>query len=409
MNIIKNISWVFGANLFVSFSKWLTIVVIAKILSPGDVGIYSLAFAISAPLTLLANMKLRSIYITDDEKDFKDYIYTRNLVSVLITLLLAILSFIIYPEYFTIIMLIGLIKIFDLQSDIYYAIPHKNEDMKLIGKLMILKHVFTFVVFLIAIYLTKDLVISILIQLITQILILYFVEVREINKRYILQKDNIGLDSRNIKLVILAGLPLGFVQMMMSFNTSYPQYLIEYFESAEILGYFSAIVYIVMIGNMLINAVSQNFLPILSKKINLRDYYSFKKIVFFNLTGLSLMIGLLLISCSYFFGESFLRVFYGNEYANYNHVLILMSFALAINFISWNFDTALLTMKYISIQPKISIIILIVNLVLGYFFISSYGIIGAAITVIITNTLQLILRIIFVRIKLKMLMKEEFY
>ncbi|PIC83080.1 oligosaccharide flippase family protein [Sporosarcina sp. P1] len=408
MNLIRNISWVFGANLFVSLTKWLSVVVIAKTLNAGDVGVYALAFAIGAPVTLLANMKLRSLYITDDEKGFSNYIFSRNLISIITVICLAIIAIVMYQEYLIIIMLIGLMKVFDLQSDIYYAIPHKNEDMKLIGRLMIIKHLLTFIFFLLAILFTKSLVISISIQLITQMLILYFVEIREINKRYTLQSDKIKFDFKYVKLVILAGLPLGFVQMMTSFNTSYPQYLIEHFESPEILGYFSAIVYIVVIGNMLINAVSQNFLPVLSKKINSKDYDSFKEIIFVKLTGFSLVIGVFLILSSYFFGETFLRIFYGMEYANYNHILILMSFALAINFISWNYDTALLTMKYISIQPKISIVILIMNLMLGYFFISSYGIEGAAITVIITNTLQLILRIVFVCIRLNMLMKDRF-
>src|SRR5699024_2127989 len=135
MRLIKNFSWVFGANLIVSFSKWLIIVIIAKLLTPQDVGAYSLAFAIGAPITLFANMKLRSLYLTEVKYSFSDYMHTRNILSILAFIILLVIALVIYPQYSLIIILVGLNKIFDLQSDMYYALPHKEEEMDYIGKL----------------------------------------------------------------------------------------------------------------------------------------------------------------------------------------------------------------------------------------------------------------------------------
>lgn len=405
MKFIKNISWTFGSSLIVSFTKWLMIVIIARILTPEDVGAYSLAFAITAPFTLFANMKLRSLFITEERNEFSDYINARNILSVLSFVVLVLIALFIYPKYLYIIILVGLIKLFDLQSDLYYALPHKEEDMDYIGRLIIIKHVITLITFLITLILTKNIVLSLLIQLTVQIMFFLFIEKNIITEKYYPVRKKAIL--RNIKRVILIGLPLGFVQMIFSFNASYPRYLLEFFESAEILGYFSAIAYILVIGNMMMNAVSQNFLPFLAKKIRAKDYKSFKRNVFINLSLFSLGLGTVLILFSYLFGEEFLNIVYGVEYSKYGDVLILMSFALAINFVSWNFDTALLAMRYISIQPKISVFILVINLLMGYFFIKSYGIYGATYTIIITNTLQLILRGIFVKVKLRSLLINQ--
>lgn len=405
MRFIRNISWTFSSNLIVSFTKWLIIVIIARVLTPVDVGAYSLAFAITAPVTLFANMKLRSLFITEEKNDFSDYINARNILSILSFVVLVLIALFVYPQYFYIIIFVGLIKLFDLQSDLYYALPHKEEDMDYIGKLIIVKHVITLIAFLITLLITKNLVLSLLIQLTAQILYLFFVEKKSIRKKYYSNGNRII--SKNIKRVILVGLPLGFVQMVFSFNASYPRYLLEFFESARILGYFSAIAYILVIGNMLMNAVSQNFLPYLAKQIKAKEYKKFKKSVFINLTIFSLTLGILLILFSYLFGEMFLNIVYGAGYAEYVDVLILMSFALTINFVSWNFDTALLAMRYISIQPKISIFVLVINLLIGYIFISNYGIYGAIYTIILTNSLQLILRVIFVNVKLKCLLKKS--
>lgn len=405
MKVLRNISWIFVANLIASLTKWLILVIIARILTPEDVGAYSLALAVSAPITLFANMKLRSLYITNQKYYFGDYLYSRNLLSVLAFIVLFTITLVVYPNQFYIILLVGLIKICDLQSDIFYSVPHKNENMKLIGKLLIGKHLNSLVFFLITLYYTTDLTTALLIQFAFQILYLLFVEKRLITNKYSL--SNHGFNKHSIKNIILTGIPLGFVQMLFSLNSSYPRYLLEYFESAETLGYFSAIAYIVTVGNLLMNAVSQNFLPNLARLISNKKYSSFERTLFINLTITSIILGGSIILFSFIFGGTFLEIFYGVEYADYTDILILMSIAVAINFISWNFDTALLAMRYISIQPKISVIVLIVNLILGYLLIKQYGIYGATYTIIITNCLQLILRVIFVSIKLRQLSKND--
>lgn len=407
MKILSNISWIFFANLIVAFTKWLIIVLLAKLLSPTEVGIYSIAFALSAPITLFANMKLRSLYITDHKPDYQNYIAVRKIMSAFAFIILLTVSFIFYADYVYIIMLVGLSKIFDLQSDMFYALPHKDKNMKLIGKLMILKHVLMLMFFSVCLVLTKDLGFSMLIQICIQILFLYIIEYRSINESYKLNSNKEKYNSRNITVILKLGLPLGLVQMVVSLNTSIPRYLLEFFEDPKTLGYFSAIAYIITIGNMLMNSITQNFIPYLTDRIQKKQYILFKKNVFIHLTVFSLFLGFSLILGSKLLGDVFLEVAYGKDYAAYTDVLILMSVAMAINFISWNLDTALLSMRYISIQPKISIFILILNLIVSYYFIKSVGIYGVAYSFIIINIIQLLIRGYFVDKRLKHLIKNN--
>ncbi|WP_252501996.1 oligosaccharide flippase family protein [Sporosarcina sp. Marseille-Q4943] len=405
MKLIRNVSWIFVANLIVSFTKWLLLVIIAKLLSPAEVGAYSLAFAIGAPITLFANMKLRSLYITERKNDFSDYNNSRKLLSLISIIVLTAIGFFIYPQYFYIILFVGLMKVFDLQSDLYYALPHKEENMSYIAKLLILKHIITLITFFVSLIMTENLVFSLITQLTIQILFFYLIEKKGIERNYEVNSKRFNFGK--VKKVILLGLPLGFVQMIFSFNVFYPRYLLEFFESTEILGYFSAIAYILVVGNILMNAVSQNFLPYLSREVKINNYKKFKRVVFIDLSLFSLFLGVLLILFSYLFGEIFLSMFYGKEYAKFVDILILVSFSIAINFISMNFDTALLAMRFISIQPKISVFVLVVNLIIGYILIRNYGIYGATYTIIITNSLQLLLRILFVNQKLNSLMRYD--
>ncbi|WP_343033674.1 lipopolysaccharide biosynthesis protein [Alkalicoccus luteus] len=394
-------SWIFGANLVVAFTKWLIIIIIARILTPTDVGAYALAFAIGAPITLFANMKLRSLFITEDSKSFSDYLYSRCILNFAAFILLMLIATIIYPQHFYIIFLVGLMKILDLQSDMYYALPHKEGNMNIIGKLMIVKHVFTLFIFLVCVLITNNLIHSLFSQLIAQLLFLYSVEKKYISTKYTL--NNESFDTSKILSVIVVGIPLGLVQMMTSFNASFPRFLLEFYESTEVLGYFSVIIYVLLIGNMMMNAISQTFLPYLYNKIKKFEYYHFHKLIFVKLSLFSMFLGIILFLLSHFFGEGFLFIVYGENYAQYSDVLTLMSIALAINIVSWNFDTALLAMRYISIQPKIIFIVLIISLIIGYILINKYGIYGATYTIIIANLLHLILRVFFVKIRLNML------
>ncbi|WP_217586556.1 oligosaccharide flippase family protein [Lentibacillus saliphilus] len=392
--MIRNLSWIFGANIIVSLSKWFILVVIARILTPEDVGAYSLAFAIGSPITLFANMKLRSLYITETIYGFSNYMHTRSILSSIAFIFLVVIALVIYPQYFLIIILVGLNKIFDLQSDMYYALPHKEEDMDYIGKLMIIKHVITLLGFFLSLLTLKNLIFALIIQLVLQTLFLYFVEKRSIYKKYIISTKPIEIN--NIKQVLLIGVPLGFVQLIVSLNTTYPRYLIEHFESPKTLGYFSAIAYILVIGNLMMNAVSQAYIPFLAKQIKKRNFKSFRLDVFLKLNIFATGLGGVLIAFSLLFGEFFLGFVYGSDYANYADILILMSIAMTFAFIGWIFDVALIAMRYISIQPKISFVILLINLIIGYELIKAYGVYGATYTLIVTNILQVILRAFFV-------------
>lgn len=399
MKLIKNISWILGANLIVSFSKWLLLVIIAKVLTPEDVGAYSLAFAIGAPITLFANMKLRSLYLTERNFNFSDYIHTRNILSALAFIFLVGIALIIYPEYSFVILLVGLNKIFDLQSDMYYAIPHKEEDMDYIGKLMICKYSLILICFSLILIIFNNLILSLLIQLLIQVLFLFLVEKKSIYRKYHVTNNRIEFGS--IKNVMLIGIPLGLVQLIVSLNTSYPRYLLEFFESPKVLGYFSAISYILVVGNMMMNAVSQTFIPFLAKLIKEKEIEKFRINVFLKLNLISLTLGICSIVFSIYFGEFFLRIVYGTEYANYSDILILMSIAMLFAFFGWTFDIALLALRYISIQPKISIVTLLCNTIIGFILIKNYGIYGATYTLIITNVLQIVLRAFFVNKYLK--------
>lgn len=398
MNIIRNLSWIFFANAFSSLTKWLMVILIAKNLTAIEVGVYTLAFAIGAPITLFANMKLRSLYITSQEANLKDYLYIRNILSLLAFVTLVLIGFVIYPEYLIIIIFVGISKILDLQSDMFYAIPHKNSDLNIVGKLMVIKQLLLILVFAVFLFAFKSLSIALFSQIVTQFLILVFLEKNIIYKKYKIIYNEVKYE--NLKVLLIMGLPLGLVQMIFSINSNIPRYILEYYENAEILGYFAAIMYITTIVNLFVSSISQVFLPKLSSVFLAGKIKLFKKYLNFYLLSVSILISILLFVVSILFGENLLIFLYGNEYAYYKDILVLISISVGLNLVSWNYDTALMAMRYISIQPKIIFINLLITLIAAYYLIMHFGMRGAAYTLIISAVTLLIMRVFAVHKKI---------
>ncbi|MFC3420033.1 lipopolysaccharide biosynthesis protein [Salinicoccus hispanicus] len=384
----KNISWVFSANLIIAFLKWLVLIMIANLLTPKDVGVYSLAFALSAPLAMFMHMKLRSIYVAGNNVDFSSFSKTRDFLTIISVLVLVIIEVLFSTSMSYVILLVGLIKIFDLHSEIYYAIPHKSEKLSFIGKLMVSKHLLSFGIFFVLLYFTRDLVLSLAVQLLVQLIFFFFIE-KPRTKRY-LPHDK--MESESIIVILKKGVPLGLVLMIVSFQSNFPRYVIEHLLGVEVLGYFSAVSYLLVLGNTLMLAVTQTFLPSLSRYLSNKNYNKFKKRVFAELNILAISIGLTAIILCYFLGEFVLDFFYGQEYAQYQDILTILSFSLIFNFIGWNFDLALLALDYINIQPIIATVVLLATIVFSIVSINYYGLYGAAYTMIFTNFLQMILR-----------------
>src|SRR5699024_5995682 len=266
-------------------------------------------------------------------------------------------------------------------------------------KLIILKYLIILIFFFLSLLYTKNLIISLFIQVIIQYIFFIFVEKKNILIKYkpIMEKKKI----KKVKELLKIGLPLGVSMMLISLTANIPKYMLEFFESAEVLGYFSAITYVLVIGNLVMKSISQNFLPKLSNEYLKKDVVSFNKYIFKYLTTASILLGILFITGTYLFGEFFLTIVYGSNFAGYVEILIVASYAMAINFIGWNFDTGLMSIRSIKIQPIISITTVILSTIFGFILIYNYGIKGAAYTMLITNIFQTVLRYVFLKIEIK--------
>ncbi|MBB4832127.1 O-antigen/teichoic acid export membrane protein [Staphylococcus hominis] len=398
MKNIINIAYTFVGNMIGAFIKWLLLILIVRFTNPEMVGYYTFAIALTSPIMLFANMRLRLRYVVEDDLYFKDLKKLRLILDVLCTVIIILITVIFLRDYLLITLLISISKVLDLRSDLLYGILQKSEDFKVISLMMIGKNSLIITLFGISIVLTENLYISIVCQIIAQVVWLLLIENRA--QKRINKSKYIKSDKKIIFSIFIAGLPLGIVQLLNSYNILIPRYVIERYLSLEAVGIFASISYLLTIIGIFMNALSQNFIVSVKRDVANNNFEKVKKFVNQNSLLAALLLGGVSILSTYFFGEFFINLVYGEAYARHSFILAIISISIIFNFLTWMYDTALMALKIYNFQLVVSITTLITSTIVSFVSIINFGLLGAAWAIVIITFIQALIRYIIVNYKL---------
>ncbi|PNZ70009.1 hypothetical protein E2556_02065 [Staphylococcus croceilyticus] len=390
MNRLKNLSYTFLGNAIFSFIKWLILILAVRLTSPDQVGSYTYAVALTTPIMLFANMRLRLRYVVEDDLSFKSLHKLRNLLNLFSLIIIILVGFIVHPDYISYMILVALTKILDLQSELYYAILHKKQNFKYISLLQIGKSLIIIIPFAIAMFIFKNVLIGLVIQVVAQLIWLVFFESKVAN--LIDNEINKTINKKVLYSLFIDGLPLGIVQLLNSYNILIPRYVIERVLDVKLVGVFASISYLLTIIDLFMNAVSQNIIVRIKNAILKKDYEKLIKYTNKDVFLMSLLLGLIVIIPVYFFKDLIIGIIYGSFYQKYSIVFLIIAISIIFNFQSWIFDTTLMAFKVYKLQLIASIFNLIVSIISSILLINSFGLVGAAISVVIINFSQAIIK-----------------
>lgn len=402
LSLKENFSWNFIGSVVYSASQFIILIMLAKFGEPELVGLYTLGLALTAPIMMFTNLQLRQIQATDTILYFKfgDYFGLRiitSIVAIFITMIVILIG-----KYdlgkSIIILLVACTKIMDSFSEVVYGQLQQRERMDYIGKSRIIKGSLTVIVIGVSLILTKSLVMSLIFMNIAWFLIFLLYDRRK--ARLYLENINPDFNFDKLKSLVKLSFPLGIVLMLGSLNTNLPRIIVDKFEGAETLGYFASIAYLLVVGNTFIQAVGQAVAPQLAKLYKNKLYSKFKNMVL-KLTLLGFAIGSIGTIIAVFFGELILKIIYDNSYANFNHILVIVMFAGIFTFSSSFMGYCITGMRLFKIQPIIGVLSLLVTLISSIILIPTFGITGAAYTLIFGGCAEFLLKFLVVSYKLK--------
>lgn len=399
LSLRKNFSWTFAGNVVYAASQWGILVVMAKLGTPEMVGQFALGLAVTAPVIMFANLQLRAVQATDARREyqFADYLGLRLITTLLAYLVIVGITLIsgYGPDTTLVILFIGLAKSFEALSDVFFGLLQQRERMDRIAKSLMIEGPVTLAVMGIILYVTRSVVWATAGMAAVWGLQLFLYDRRS---GFLILRlwspDGIAwrllrprFRAATLARLVWLALPLGFAGALGSLNVNIPRYFLERFLGESQLGIFAAIAYIMMMGNYLINALGQAANPRLASHYRIGNQSAFRRLLK-QLVILGAFIGLAGIILAVVGGGSLLNIFYGDEYAKENDVLVIMMIAAAVQYTYIFFASALQAMWHFRVQAYIQVLSTVLSISLSIFLIPQNGIRGGALVILMRTVVE---------------------
>jgi len=156
-----NFSWSLLTNGVYAASRWVTVIVLAKLGTTEMIGLMLFALAIANPISTVANLGLRTVLITDarHEYRFRDYFGLRLLTSLLAVpttgLLVLLLGYELRMVLLVLVVAMG--RFFESLSDIIYGVFQQQERMDWIAISIMIREPMIVALLVLGVGLTGDL------------------------------------------------------------------------------------------------------------------------------------------------------------------------------------------------------------------------------------------------------------
>ncbi len=402
LSLRANFSWTFVGNVVYAACQWAMLVVLAKLGSPEVVGQFALGLAITAPVIMLTNLQLRGVQVTDarHEYAFGEYLGLRLAVTPLALLVIAGIT--LASGYggrtALVILFVGLAKIFESISDVFYGLFQQHEQMDRIAISMMVKGPLSLVALGVAIILTGNIVwgAGALAAVWAFRLLTYDIPggaatLRAAHVRDVDASLRPRWDRRRMLRLTWLALPLGFVMMLGSLMTNIPRYFIERFEGTHALGIFAAMAYIVVAGTTVVDALGQVISPRLARDFAAGDVGAFRALTA-KVLGISAALAAAGVLLSLVVGRQVLTLLYRPEYAAHLNVFIWIIAAAGIGYLASVFGYAMTAARQFTIQVPIYAVSIVVVIIACALLVPDHGLLGAAWATFLMFAVQLPLK-----------------
>lgn len=386
--MVKNFNYMFVANIVSALCKFLILLVIVRLGTPEEVGKYNYALVITAPIFLFFSLKIRSIIVTNDQYKLNDFASTIISLNSILIIVVSILLWFLSKENFGVILIISLIKFFENLKEIPYGVYQKEEKLKLMSYSMWIYNISSLILFSLIYLIFQNLNLALIASLFSCVISVLFIDKLIIKSNFGIT-FNFVLDYKKIKDIIILSIPLAFSSALGSLNTGIPRILLEKFFGQYTLGIFSTIAYILVIGSLFANSISQVFLPKLRRLFKEKNKKEFEMLTK-KMVSIGVLMGLIALLTSITIGKFILSLVFGSEYGANNIVLIILSLGLLFILSGVFLGTSIIATGNYNVNYKISVLLLVSVLLFSFILIPKYSLLGAALTITISQFVALI-------------------
>ena len=358
--------------------QWGVLVVIAQLGTAEQLGNFTFALALTAPIVIFAQLNMRAVLATDakDDHALSEYLVSRlGLATIALAVVagianLASSSF----EAFLIIIGVGLFKYFESISDIIAGFLQKIEKMEKTAISNIFRGVASIAAITASMYITDDMTHGIYLIAFLWLSTLLFYDLRNV---LVFQKHWTRPSNASMRRLLVACVPLGFVGLLTSLNTNVSLYAIEHYLGLEMVGYFSAMLYVIVTGRLISGPLAQAAAPQLSRLYAAGQVNDFQSLLI-KLLGFGGLVGLAGVAIAGLWGDIILSFLYSAEYSRYSYVFIWIMVAGGIGYVTTFLGTSLTIARLFREMLALHVTTNVVLIVLLIVLVPEFGLLGAA-------------------------------
>ena len=392
MKYIKNSSWLllekvfrFGIGFFVSI--W-----IIRYLGPNDFGILSYIQSILSILSVFVGLGLDGIVLREIVKStnnryiiFSTALFLRFVSSLIIILFIYILQHFILEDTqkYYLLFILSLSLVFEA-----FSILKVSFQEKILSKYEVFSNLLSLtlgaglkVCFL---YSEADLIYFIYAIVFEKFIyattLFYFYQ--KIEKRL-----NFDFDVKIGKNLLQNSWPLILSTLSYIVYTRTDQIMIEHFLGSYEVGIYSAAVRLYELPFIITTIISGTLTPLLYKKYN-ENKNEFFALTLKILSYMSLL-AYIIIAFYWIFGKDIILLLFGEKYLESYNVLIILSVIILIQFVSFLRSSYLILINQQKLFFYIGIVLSLSNIIINYFLIPVYGIMGAIYATLIVRIISL--------------------
>jgi len=391
LSLRKNFAWAFTGNIVFFVSQWAMMMILAKLGSASIVGQYAVALAVCLPVFTFARLQLKAVLVTDakDEYTFSHYLnlrFTTSTVSVLICVIIAL--FVDYSDTIRwLILVVAFNQAVFAVREILINVFVKQERMKYYAFSQFLQGGLSLLSFGITFYLIREILVSIIVMVLFRAIVTVVFDASMARK--ILGANlcstsawNVGILWRLTRLSIPLGIIMGLIQL----RTSIPRLILEEIHGTAAVGYFSAVAGLLVALNLILNSTGQVAMPRLSKYFvsNRRAF----KYLLLKLCLVGVGFGLLGMLISVFLGKWILTVLFTPAYGEYAWLLVMIMGIGVLYAINNGLGYGVTASRAFKRQLIPNILAILTCWFTAALLIPTYGIMGAAVSLIITTIIS---------------------
>lgn len=404
-NFNKNFIWNIIGTTFNSFNSLFFMIIVTRINGTNDAGIFTLAYSTACILYIIGVYAGRIFQVTEKE-NINDKEYIVNRITTTVLMILITIGFVIMKQYdiykALVFLIIGLYRALEAFSDVIYGIFQKNDLLYKVGKSFFIKALLSLITFLIADLITKNIVISSLMIVISNLLVICTYDF--INVRKLIKKEE-KVQYKNVFRIYKTGFFVFAITFLSLYVMNAPKYAIDDYLNEHIQAIYGIIIMPATVMSLFAQFIIH---PYLNTIVDLYNNYKIKEVqkLVTKIILVIVVIGIMCVAVAYLLGIPVLELIYGLELQEYRWNLAFIILASTLSVIGTVYSSVLTTIRKTFSQFIIYCIVTVVAVISSYVLTYNFEINGATVSYFIIMASQFILYIVYTNVVLNKMKKE---